>query len=47
MATSDPVTLATNMMSNSSDNNCAGLPGDDQFFVGRHDPDLHAAGLRR
>ena len=43
VATTLPVTLATNMVLISLAINAARLPGDDQFFIGRHDPKLHAA----
>src|SRR5438132_12678962 len=42
VATTLPVTLARNMVA-SLGKQCLRLPGDDQLFIGRHDPDLHAA----
>src|SRR5437879_5774553 len=44
VATTLPVTLARNMgTSLAGGQELLGLPGDDQLFVGRHRPDLHAA----
>src|ERR1700736_6042181 len=45
VATTLPVTFATNMSASLRLQERLGLPGDDQFFIGRHDPDLHAAAV--